>query len=323
MLNDEFIKEISENPIPKKCKNIVIYGNNNGGKTYILKNIYHDINNNNVKQSFSGQTIIPTIYISINRIVGNKSNLTALVKPTIDATYFDKIKDVYDIEDISQIRKYIESTNSEVVKKALKEIFSSSETYSIEKYDDYSDGVKNVINILCVMHYFYDIYSINTKDTNKVAIVLIDEIELYMHAKNQIRFVEFLNSYFKNVRFIFTSHSPFLIQRINKIDIYNISNDHNIAIIRDNLFYKSLDELYTSYFDISYPQDLKSFLEYLDLCISNINSFDLKRFRDECDYIRNHYQNYNLTINEILLEFMCSMDKKYSKKWEKIISDIH
>lgn len=59
------------------------------------------------------------------------------------------------------------------------------------------------------------------------AIILIDELDLHLHPKWQKTITNDLKRTFPNCQFIITTHSPFIIQSLNKEEVINIEKDDN------------------------------------------------------------------------------------------------
>lgn len=55
-------------------------------------------------------------------------------------------------------------------------------------------------------------------------IVLIDEIETHLHVELQKSILPILTTFFPNIQFIVTSHSPFVLQSVNNAVIYDLEN---------------------------------------------------------------------------------------------------
>ncbi len=56
-------------------------------------------------------------------------------------------------------------------------------------------------------------------------IVLIDEIETHLHLELQKTIVGFLTSIFPNIQFIMSTHSPFIINSLDNVVIYDLENN--------------------------------------------------------------------------------------------------
>lgn len=77
--------------------------------------------------------------------------------------------------------------------------------------DQLSEGYRSIIIFVCDL--IYRLYMNNESDILKTkAVVLIDEIDLHLHVKWQREIVGLLRSVFPNTQFIFTTHSPSVIQ---------------------------------------------------------------------------------------------------------------
>lgn len=66
------------------------------------------------------------------------------------------------------------------------------------------------------------------KQTNRVfdftipGIVLIDEIETHLHLELQKRILELLTTIFPNIQFIVSTHSPFILNSLENVTIYDL-----------------------------------------------------------------------------------------------------
>ena len=83
------------------------------------------------------------------------------------------------------------------------------------RFSQMSDGFKSMINVVseiahrCIeLNGFLGMESIQ----NTPGIVLIDEIDLYLHPKWQYRVLEDLKKAFPLIQFVVTTHSPFIVQ---------------------------------------------------------------------------------------------------------------
>ena len=55
-------------------------------------------------------------------------------------------------------------------------------------------------------------------------IVLIDEIETHLHLELQKKIMELLTTVFPNIQFIVSSHSPFILNSLDNVIIYDLEN---------------------------------------------------------------------------------------------------
>jgi len=105
----------------------------------------------------------------------------------------------------------------ELVEKNIEILITTKKVLFFEKrseleFSQLSDGYKNVLTIVC------DLLSRLTQNQPQVsklsdfsAIVLIDELDLFLHPRWQHRIVSKLRKWFPKIQWIFTTHSPELI----------------------------------------------------------------------------------------------------------------
>jgi predicted ATP-binding protein involved in virulence len=77
-------------------------------------------------------------------------------------------------------------------------------------------------------------------------IVLIDEIETHLHVELQKNILPILTTFFPNIQFIVTSHSPFVLQSIDNAVIYDLEN----RILVEDLTSYSWEAIVENYFDV-------------------------------------------------------------------------
>ena len=98
-------------------------------------------------------------------------------------------------------------------------------------YSYMSDGLKSMINIVSEIAYrCIELNGFLGKDTIKKTpgVVLIDEVDLYLHPKWQQHVLDDLKKAFPNIQFIVTTHSPFIVQSLKEGEL--ISFDENTSI---------------------------------------------------------------------------------------------
>ena len=76
-------------------------------------------------------------------------------------------------------------------------------------------------------------------------IVLIDEIETHLHIELQKKILPFLNSFFPNIQFIVTTHSPFVLNSVPNTVVYDLEKQTRY----EDLSGYSMDGLVEEYFD--------------------------------------------------------------------------
>jgi len=68
-------------------------------------------------------------------------------------------------------------------------------------------------------------YPMSSNPLEGHAIILIDELDLHLHPKWQKSIVSDLKRTFPNCQFIITTHSPFIVQTLNKSEVINLLDD--------------------------------------------------------------------------------------------------
>jgi predicted ATP-binding protein involved in virulence len=108
----------------------------------------------------------------------------------------------------------------------LDELVATSKNGKTLPFRMLSDGVRNMIGIVADIAYRSAVLNPHlaanaSKETH--GIVLIDEIELHLHPKWQVRVIEDLRRTFPNIQFIVTTHSPFIIQSLHNGKLINFN----------------------------------------------------------------------------------------------------
>lgn len=114
------------------------------------------------------------------------------------------------------------------------ELIFEEETFSFyikEKNKDVFDFNTLSSGFAAVLDIVLDIIVRMEKKTNKSfdfnipGIVLVDEIETHLHIELQKAILELLTTIFPNIQFIMSTHSPFILNSISNVVIYDLEND--------------------------------------------------------------------------------------------------
>ncbi|HCU0792954.1 TPA: AAA family ATPase, partial [Acinetobacter baumannii] len=128
-------------------------------------------------------------------------------------------------------------------------------------------------------------------------LVIIDEVDLHLHPRAQETYIETLTSMFKNVQFLVTTHSPFVIRGLPEDSIV-IQLPTGITI-KESFSMMDIDSItnfifnYDGRFSIEVENDLKIFKKM----ISQFNQQD-----NNLHYLSNMYKKYRSSpsiINEL------------------------
>lgn len=128
-------------------------------------------------------------------------------------------------------------------------------------FDVLSDGYSAVLDIMINLILRMQKHCIHSYDIE--GIVIIDELENHLHIGLQKNILPFLTSFFPNVQFIISTHSPFIINSIEDAVIFDLEKKQRVEDL-SGIAYEGIVE---GYFDINqYSEKIKSKLKrYNDL----------------------------------------------------------
>lgn len=90
-------------------------------------------------------------------------------------------------------------------------------------FDVLSDGYSAVLDI--VMNLILRMEDEKKASYDLEGIVIIDEVETHLHIELQKKIMPFLTSFFPNIQFIVSTHSPFVLNSIDNSVIYDLEKD--------------------------------------------------------------------------------------------------
>ncbi len=131
---------------------------------------------------------------------------------------------------------------------------------SWQQFDSLSDGYRNIIRLSADIA--YRAIKLNPhlgKDAVIMAkgVVLIDEIDMHLHPKWQRTVIEDLREAFPNIQFIYTTHSPFIIQSLKAEEIINLDGNSS-----EEPYVKSIEEIAETIMNIDDVKRSKLFIRY-------------------------------------------------------------
>lgn len=91
-------------------------------------------------------------------------------------------------------------------------------------FNTLSGGYQAVLDIVLDIMMRMQHHTQRSFDFHLTGIVLIDEIETHLHLELQKNILPFLTKFFPNIQFIVTSHSPFVLNSIKNVVIYDLEN---------------------------------------------------------------------------------------------------
>ena len=242
-----------------------IYGYNNSGKTTILKELDKVIDEENIKCIVNDGRYIRSLFIPTNRVIVRQAHTSSTQIKDIEEFLAYK-KDSYNEFDLhlKLIRENLLSNISvkQVIKNAILYMFGVDYEFDFDRRQ--SDGVENIINIYCSIIWLFtwdkDIEDIKYDKLKQLlcdtsAVVMIDEIEAFLHVYVQSRMLQKFKEDFSKCSFVFTTHSPLLLSRYYNIRKFQLDNGI-LNEINADLYYKDLDNIYEVYFNVEeFPKE--------------------------------------------------------------------
>lgn len=143
----------------------------------------------------------------------------------------------------------VDSKNNELTAKVT--VRGQEPTY--QTFDHMSDGFKSIICIVAEISYrCVQLNGFLGKEAIKgtPGVVMIDELDLYLHPRWQRHLLDDLRAAFPLIQFIVTTHSPFIIQSVRKQNLITLDgvNDDTDPIFR------SIEEIIISEMNMETPR---------------------------------------------------------------------
>ena len=91
-------------------------------------------------------------------------------------------------------------------------------------FNTLSSGYQAVLDIVLDIMMRMQYQSKRSFVFNLPGIVIIDEIDAHLHLELQKNILPFLTTFFPNIQFIVTSHSPFILNSIENVVIFDLEN---------------------------------------------------------------------------------------------------
>lgn len=111
-------------------------------------------------------------------------------------------------------------------------------------FNTLSSGYQAVLDIVLDMIMRMESQTHRSFNFNLSGIVLIDEIETHLHLELQKNIMPLLTTIFPNIQFIVTSHSPFILNSLENVVIYDLENHLLVENGLDNIPYDGIVEGY-------------------------------------------------------------------------------
>ena len=113
-------------------------------------------------------------------------------------------------------------------------------------FNGLSAGYSAIIDI--VTELILKIENTESKSFDCEGIVLIDEVENHLHVELQKSILPLLTSFFPNIQFIVTTHSPFVLQSIENSIVYDLERKEQLS--GEKLKNASYSDIVKNYFEV-------------------------------------------------------------------------
>lgn len=92
------------------------------------------------------------------------------------------------------------------------------------RYTDLGFGYQSTLAwVVDLCRRMFELYPESEDPLKEGAVVLVDEIDLHLHPKWQREVIGDLSTYFPNIQFIVTTHSPAVVQSMSDVNLYTLS----------------------------------------------------------------------------------------------------
>ena len=190
----------------------------------------------------------------------NNNFLQYIVNLKAEKSFANDDKDLIAVEKIDQWFVNFEDTLRKIFNDdSLKLIFDRQKfTFYFKSqereqfgFNELSDGYSAVIDILTEL--ILKVEESESKSFDIQGVVLIDEVETHLHLELQQNILPLLTSFFPNLQFIVTTHSPVVLASLENCVIYDLENGIRTEDYSD-LSYGSVAKYY---FNISHQESEK------------------------------------------------------------------
>lgn len=186
------------------------------------------------------------------------------------------------------------------------------EPFDFQTLSDGYSALLNIVTELIMQIGCDDVYSFD-----KQGIVLIDEIETHLHIALQKKVLPLLTTFFPNIQFIVTTHSPFVLNSIPNAVVYDLENK---TLINQDLTGYSAEALIESYFDMDkYSDAIKEKLQRYENLLGQETLSDAEF--DEMKKIRTGLQGLPKLGGEELELAWLQLEPMYRKKIKSMNHD--
>ncbi|MDR1023551.1 MAG: AAA family ATPase [Prevotellaceae bacterium] len=154
-------------------------------------------------------------YAAKNKQQRAKDRLT-LLKSVIISDIFPEINDMRFVSD-EKLSNYIE--------------FKTKDGWY--KFAALGYGYQATLSWMCdFCKKMFDRYPDSEQPLREPAALLVDELDLHLHPQWQRTIIKYLSDIFPATQFIVTTHSPFIIQSMQRVNLYTLQRDGDHTLVR-------------------------------------------------------------------------------------------
>jgi predicted ATP-binding protein involved in virulence len=124
-------------------------------------------------------------------------------------------------------------------------------------------------------------------------VILIDEIDLHLHPKWQRKVLSDLHNAFPKIQFIVTTHSPFIIQSIDKGKLINLDK------MSEEYMDKTIEDISEDNMGIPIPQRSRRFRNLMEVAIEYFKILDQSDTANETEK-----QKLKHKLDELMIPFI-------------------
>lgn len=173
-------------------------------------------------------------------------------------------------------------------------------------FEHLSDGQRTILGLFCDIARRVAILNPHLEEnTNEMTegIVLIDELDLHLHPKWQMKIIEDLRKVFPKIQFICTTHSPILLRSVEKEKIILLENGEQKA---NKLFSKGRDINSILYDFMGVSERTKEYEEKIENLFGFLDDENKNEAQKIFDELKKDYGERDSTIAEaeILLQML-------------------
>ncbi len=151
--------------------------------------------------------------------------------------WFDKLQNL--------LRKIFDDNSLELIfEEETYDFFIKEKNREPFDFNSLSSGFAAVLDIVLDIIIRMEKVTNRTFNFRMPGIVLIDEIETHLHIDMQKSVLELLTTIFPNIQFIVSTHSPFILNSLENVIIYDLENNIKVENGLSNIPYNGIVEGY-------------------------------------------------------------------------------